>query len=265
MANEQSNPGQLADNATEHCTVCSAPMSPDASRCEHCGATRGEQHRCPFCAVVAAPESDSRMRFRCPACGAPRIPLSGGADRLPKDAVEQLRRARSAHASLMAWRVGAAVAAAFGLLSVLILTGIVWLLGPLAVPVIIGYVLCALPFAFGVMALINSGKRNREIDDSLDKAWFEAARELTRTRGMLRASDLEHSLRIDKPQAQNLLVRLASLDEVRSEVTDSGEMALSTRLPPKVRVDPFGKTVLGEEPIESQQADASSRGGKSGA
>jgi hypothetical protein len=187
--------------------------------------------------VVAEVEPDPVTRFRCPACGGPRIPNVAG----PKpgsDALDHLRSARSARSSQLAWRAGSITTGSFGVLATLIMLAVFSIVHPPLIPLIAGLILCAAPFAFAVIGWQKAGKRMAEFKRELDEAWQLAARDLVRNRGLMPATELAEVMRIDHAQAEKIMVRLASLDELRSEMTDSGDLAISVRGGARVRVAP---------------------------
>lgn len=251
------NVGQTEKNENASCSVCGASMDKDTSRCPNCGVTRGEQHRCPFCRVVVEPEPDPKVRFRCRACGAPRVPLKNAADRLSKAVVEQLGAARRSRASTVAWTAASVAAVAFGLLSVLVLTGVFAIAHAPLIPVLVGYAMAALPFLFGVLGWRNAVRRDAEMRTALDSAWLEAAREFTTSRGIVRAEELSEALHLGPAEAQEMLVKLATLEEIRSDVTEAGDLAVSVRVAPRLRVPEASGSAADASALSKPQSEVS--------
>ncbi|HQP34888.1 MAG TPA: hypothetical protein PLI95_06910, partial [Polyangiaceae bacterium] len=229
------------------------------SRCPNCGTTRGEEHRCPFCRAIAEPEPDPVVRFRCPACGGPRIPAPGVGQR--DAAFAHLKKARSANASKLAWKTSGAVTAGFGVLGLAIITGVFAIVSPPLTAVLAGYVLGLAPLAFGALAWSKAKGRASETATELDEAWFAAARGVLERRGMMRASELAEALRVDPAQAEQMLVRLASHDDIRSDVTEGGDLALSVR-GARLRVaEPPAEAEPAEVPASSEESAAKDKAG----
>jgi hypothetical protein len=272
-----STPQSAADSS---CSTCGSAMAPDASRCENCGTTRGQQHKCPFCRIVAEPEPDPVVRWRCPACGGPRIPFPSP-PAVAGEAIVELRKARSARSSQLAWKTGAAVSGGFSVLAILILLGVASIVHPPLIPLIAGLVLCAFPLTFALVGMKKAAGRTQEVARSLDEAWLLAARDLVRRKGIMPTAELASSMRIDHEQAEKLMARLGALDELRSDITDSGDIAVSIRGGARMRVAaPAELSKPAAEPVrvaapaalvteladqQSPAAGDANRGGKAGA
>jgi hypothetical protein len=220
-------------------------MPAGESRCENCGTTRGEQHKCPFCRVIAEAEPDPVLRFRCPACGGPRIPHATP-PAAAGEALVHLKAARSVRSSQLAWKAASVSAAIFGVISLLIMIGVFSIMSPPLIPTLAGYVLCAIPFVFAAVGWRKGGARMAEVSRALDEAWLYAAKDLVKRKGIMRAGDLADAMRIAPEQAEHIMVRLASADELRSDVTESGDLAVSMRSP-RVRI------AEGETPLDQSR------------
>jgi hypothetical protein len=218
------------------CSVCGASLPDGASKCEQCGASHGQHNRCPFCRSVAEPVPHPRLRYACPACGAPRIRVQAK-DFRPSDALQaHLAKARSASSSQTTWKVASAAAAAFGVLATLLLTGVIMIASPPSFAVLMAAVVTSLPFVFALLGWRNALRRSAELETELDASWLEAARTLAQTRETITASTLGEALGMDQESARHIASRLAASSEVSTDVTDSGELALSIRSPGRVRV-----------------------------
>jgi hypothetical protein len=264
--------------AGSSCSTCGSAMAPDASRCENCGTTRGQQHKCPFCRVVAEPEPDPVVRWRCPACGGPRLPYPSP-PAATGESITELRKVRSARSSQLAWRTAAAVSGAFGVLGTLILLGVASIVHPPLIPLIAGLVLCAFPIAFMVLGLKKAAGRTEEVARALDEAWLLGARDLVRRQGIMPTTELARSMRIDHEQAEKIMARLGAPDELRSDITDSGDIAVSMRgarmrvAAPAESSNPAASPVRVAEPAApvteladpQPAAGEADRGGKAGA
>lgn len=241
------------------CATCGATMPAGEARCPTCGTTRGEEHRCPFCRAIARPEPDPVMRWRCPVCGGPRIPHAGAGN--TEAALAHLQTARSARSSQLVWKTSGGLMAGFGVLALLILTGVFAIVSPPLTAMLAGYVLGLLPLAFAALAWSKSKSKTPRITSELDAAWFDAAKGLLSHKGMTRASELADSLKISKEEAEKMLVRLASQDDVRPDVTEGGDLAVSLRSHGRVRVqaDPAPEPL--EEPASAGEAESKGKAG----
>ena len=220
------------------CRVCSGTLD-ESLRCRQCGAAYGEANRCPHCRSVADVEPHDTLRFRCRVCGGPRVPLEDPevtrtGRELPLLAQAQRARMRSA-----AWKVGAASAGGFGLLSLLVALIVLGIASPGFIAILATLVLVSAPLLLAVLAWRQAGKSKKDVERALDDAWALVASDLMRQRGAeLTAGELARSMRITEEQAELLLARLSVQDFVRARVTDEGDIAYSTRdLPePKTRI-----------------------------
>jgi len=109
------------------------------------------------------------------------------------------------------------------------LAGIVSITNPPLVPVLAGAFVVAIPFAFALLALIKAKALTGKVASSLDSAWTGAAHDVADRRHVLRVPELVEDLKIDKDYAHKLISQLASHDDVKTEITDEGELALSVR------------------------------------
>lgn len=210
------------------CSVCGAQMPPGAERCASCGTTHDKRHACPFCGVVAHPQPHPELRFTCPSCGAPRIPSPP--DLTPSKAMTSaLSTVRSARSSRSVWRVAAGLGAAFGLLSTLLLVGVAAIASPSLLPLIAAGTVAAMPLFFAALAWTKARQRQNQVRQSLDQAWLEAAKALTTSKGSVRASELVEAFGIEDDIAHQLVAHLGAHQEITTNVTEEGELALSVR------------------------------------
>lgn len=232
------------------CSVCGVAMPEGAERCEACGATRGERHKCPFCGVVAQPQPHPSLRFVCPACGAPRVPATD-ASKPSARVTKALGTARSARSSRAVWKLASGLAAGFGALATLLLTGVALIASPSLFPLIAAGMVTAMPLVFAALAWWKVTKRDEQLKDALDEAWMLAANDLVETRGSIRAPQLAEAFGIEQGLADELLARLAAQPEIATDVTDEGDLALSVRAPERLRI----ASPLRVEPTDAPQAE----------
>lgn len=210
------------------CSVCGTPMAPGAERCASCGTTHDKRHACPFCGVVAQPQPHSELRFACPSCGAPRIPTPP--DLEPSKAMTSaLSTVRSARSSRAVWRVASGLGLAFGLLSTLLLVGVALIASPSLLPLIAAGTVAAMPLVFAALAWTKARQRQEQVQRSLDQAWLEAAKALTASKGSVRASEMVEAFGIEEDAAHQLIAHLGAHQEITTDVTEEGELALSVR------------------------------------
>ena len=237
------------------CSVCGANMAPDDERCASCGATQDKRHACPFCGVVAQPQSHPEMRLVCPACGAPRVPAPRGLQP-SKSALAALRTTRSARSSRAAWRIAAGLAAAFGALAVLLLVGVALIASPSMVPLLAGGLVTATPLVFAAIAWMKGQQRHEQVLASLDQAWVETAKQLASEKGSVRSEELMEAFGIEEDQARSILARLGANHDVTTDITDDGELALSMRVPLRVALPEPPPTEEVEVPADQEQDES---------
>jgi len=123
-------------------------------------------------------------------------------------------------------------------------------------PLIAAGVVTAMPFVFAVLALRNAAARKEQLQQSLDEAWLHAAKALTSARGSLRNTELAEAFGIDEDLSRNLLARLAAHSEVTTDVTDDGDLALSMRVPERLRVAPAVRVEATKDEGEPAEVEA---------
>jgi hypothetical protein len=159
--------------------------------------------------------------------------------------------------------LGGIVSGAFSVLATLVLLGVASIVHPPLIPLVAGLVLCAFPLAFAALGWKNAVARTSQVTRALDEAWFLAARDLVRRKGIMPTAELAESMRIDHVQAERIMARLGALDELHSDITDSGDLAVSLQGAARVRVasatDPATPvTELAEQP--AAESNVSPRG-----
>lgn len=218
------------------CTSCDQDIPEGASQCPRCGTTFGKQHACPFCSVIVQAKPHPELRFACPACGAPRL---ASIDNLasPPQALDSLSTARSAKSSRAIWRISLVLAATFGLLSMLMLIGVMSIVGVKLLPLVLGLLIVSVPWAFAVVAFFKARARTRQLSEALDEAWSHAVVQLAQARGKLRASDISRAFGMPAFVVSQLMGRLAARNEIDTDVSEDGELLLSA-IGERMRVEP---------------------------
>jgi hypothetical protein len=160
-----------------------------------------------------------------------------------------------------AWRVGAALTAGFGLLSVAVALVVTWLVSPGAFGSLMMMGLAAVPLIVAALAWRRANRHHAARDEALDQAWSIAVREVLEQRAQEpTASDLGRIMHLSVAETELLLARLDVEDVVRSRVTDAGEIVYSTGAPTaKLRISGEGReaTAEAEADLEATGGDAS--------
>jgi len=102
-----------------------------------------------------------------------------------------------------------------------------------------------------VWSAMRARARGKEIEPAIDAAWMSIATDIAQQRKTpLTATDLAAALSIEEGQAEQLLALLDVNEIVRSDVTEEGEVAYSSRM----RVEPAAVTERPTEPLAEQLA-----------
>ena len=239
------------------CRICGTVLAEGSLRCSHCGKTYGEHNRCPHCGSIADVEPNRALRYRCLVCGGPRVPVTdtsiepSGRERAP------LATAQHARLRIGAWRVAAAVVAAFGALSLFVTLLTLAFISPgvLATTGLLAAV--SVPFVLAALAWLRARRYVRDRDAAIEQAWISVASDVLREKGgELDAREIASLLRLDEAQAEQLLARLDVESIVRTRVTDAGELLYSSSADRKLRVEEHADATSGtsaqvdEEPEE---------------
>ncbi len=191
-------------------------MEPGLSLCPHCGGM-----------TVVLP--DPRFRWVCGACGGPRVPGAAG-----KNA--PLARARVAQAAAFGWGAGSIALAFTGALT----SGMAALLWTASHGLGGGIgVLGAIFLVFAWRASARAGARRSDAAREVKAGWREGARTILAARGgNMTAAELAREMRIEPPEADELLTDLAAHDEAHLEI-DDGDVRFRIEPPaaPKARID----------------------------
>ncbi len=191
---------------------------------------QSDASKCPLCGAVAGESPDEELRYVCDVCGAPRVPLDDPAVRRSGKEAAPLKRADAARKARAGWRaaaVGAAVVLPF-VLALSAILGLAWS----ATAALVAAIMLGLPAASLLgFAMARAKARGKEIQPALDAAWLSVATDIAQSAtGPLKAGDLAAKLRVDTAQAEQLLALLDVNDVVRSDITEEGEIAYSSRL-----------------------------------
>ena len=182
------------------------------------------------------------LRYACDVCGGPRIPAAPGVSRSGRE-VSVLKAAQRERQRSTAWRVGAGVVAAFGILSLTVTMLALFAAQASIVGTAIAGGVAAVPFVFAGIAWRKGAAHRKELDRHLDEGWALAASDVMRSASEvgdgdheLTAPELAEALQVDDEEAERVLSRMTIHDFVRARVNDDGEVAYSTGPVSKTRV-----------------------------
>jgi hypothetical protein len=178
------------------------------------------------------------------------------ADFVPSErTTELLRKARSDSASHTTWQVGGGAAAAFGVLALLLFAGVASVANPETIPLMVGVGVALVPIGFFVIGLLRAKKRAVELGKHLEDAWVSAARDYLALRPATASSELT---KLFGQGGDSLVTRLSSENDVSTQVTDEGELALSVG-PEKARVKVPDATSEGNDGAVKSEAEAEAK------
>lgn len=208
------------------CRVCGEGLD-GLGRCAGCGAVYGAAHRCPHCNVVAAAEPGGPDgALRCRLCGGPRLPSAVGETPGVKAALQKARR--SSWQARWAALTGAALA---GLSLVALVTSavIISVFAPSLLSSLGLLATSALPLAGAWKSRTRAAQARAVTAEALRDAWAAAAIAVLRASSHeLSARELAEHLHTDEDNAERLLTDIAATPELRTRVTDEGELVFST-------------------------------------
>ena len=193
--------------------------------------------RCPHCGNLAGLEISPHLRYRCLVCGGPRVPIVGVRVARSQREAKPLGIARSAQRSAWLYRllwVASGVLGSFSfsvtLMLLLVFSGLgsLWSLSLL---------FAAIPLALAWWANKRSRRARQTASAAMDDAWASVAHELLAARDReLTSAELAEAMLTSEAHADRLLARLNADDEVRSHITDEGQVTYSVRAPQRVRI-----------------------------
>jgi hypothetical protein len=182
-----------------------------------------DNQRCFQCHAVVAVEPSAEARFVCAVCGAVRIPIDDAGIARSTEQLDFLARATAARSAAAIWRLLAAIVAAFGLFSVLVLWLAISFARPPAVASVVAGLAVLVPFVFAAWAWRRSRELAAEFQPAFDKAWIAAAMDVARARGgELEASQLAKLTRISERDADQLLARMSAESVLTSSASTDG-------------------------------------------
>ena len=192
---------------------------------------------CPHCGNEAGLELSPSLRYRCRICGGPRVPITGA------DFVRSHRESRQLESARLARRAELL----FGALWIVsgVIGGTSLLLTLLTLLLFSGLLTGwgGLLLAPALLLILSLWARRRTLgaraskDEALANAWSSVAHEvLEHGADEMTATELGNHMLTDEAHAEQLLARLNVDDQVRTRITDDGELTYSTRSARRVRI-----------------------------
>jgi hypothetical protein len=170
-------------------------------------------------------ETARDVRFKCRLCGGVRIPIDDAAIERSSAQIELLKRATVARTATAIWIIVAAVVAAFGLCSVLVLALVISVASPPTPAAVIGAVAAMVPFGFAGLAFRKSRAHQGDIARFVEASWIAAASDIARARGgEIDGPLLAKLTRTTEGEADQLLARMSSKSLLTSTVTPDGSL-----------------------------------------
>ena len=215
--------------------MCGSDLPERMLRCGACGAVHGENYRCPHCKAGADLEASGTDRFRCKACGGPRIfldtpDLTASGREVPLLERAQRARIKGALLRLLAYSLLAAGGLAlFGVVATIVL------LSPGLGPSALLAVAAALPLASG-FALSRMGASIRAgAERAVAEAELSVTEDVVRGLGReIEAAELAAVLHVREERAEELLAELSVNDVLSRRVTEAGSLGYTA---PGLRVE----------------------------
>lgn len=183
--------------------------------------------RCRHCGGVAKTRSDEELRQVCNICGSPSmevgddVQLSGAED-------QHLKAARASQKSRFLWRLAGVfgtLAGGFGVLA----TGLVAAIFSVGVAGAgVGLVMAAPFLLLAAVGFSKAGSKTDAIQESLDKAWTSAARDIVLAHpGGITVAALGKMLKLDSQQTEAVGGKLTADSSLSARITAGGELSLS--------------------------------------
>lgn len=195
--------------------------------------------RCPHCGNVTGLELSADLRYRCRICGGPRVPTRGAKLERSLRETEHLVRARRAHKSAWLFRALWIVSGVVGGFTFLATLLTLFLFSGLGTAWASLLVFGAVPLATAFWARHRTRRAKGTVQDELELAWASVAHELLNaSESELTSGQVAELMLTDEAHADMLLGRLNVDDQVRSHVTDDGQITYSVRSHERFRVAP---------------------------
>jgi len=161
--------------------------------------------RCPHCGSDAQVDPHPELRFKCRACGRPRIPFDAG-EPTPPQVAALLRQSGKARAGKLGWTAAGWALAILSTCSVFMTLLLGWLFDAGVTGYGIMGVLAVMPALLAMLAFRSAKSSGVQSKQKLEQAWSDAANALYRARGgRLDALELSQATGISADYATQLL------------------------------------------------------------
>jgi hypothetical protein len=185
----------------------------------------GEHQRCVHCRAIVDVEPAPDVRFKCRLCGGVRIPIDDAAIERSRAQVELLAKATVARSATTVWTMVAAVVAAFGLCSVLVLVLVISVAAPATPAAVIAGIAALVPFGFAALAFRKSRAHRGDVARLVEASWMAAAADIARARGgQIDGVLLAKLTRTTESEADQVLARMSSRSLLASTVSPEGSL-----------------------------------------
>lgn len=220
------------------CRACSRPLPERVLRCVACGTVHGENYRCPHCKAGADLEPAGNGRFRCAACGGPRIFLDTPDVTSSGREVSLLERAERARIKGALLGFVGFFLTALGSVALLGVTIALVLATPSLTPSVLLALAAALPLGGGLAVLRFGAGIRRDRERAIAEAELSVAEDVVRGFGReVEASELSAILHVSEHRAEELLAELSLDDRLERRVTEAGSLGYA----PRIRVESPGE------------------------
>ncbi len=152
------------------------------------------------------------------------------------------------------WGIAAGVVGAFGIVSLIVVLGVLVLASAGTFASVLSLVAAALPIGLALLLWGRVRRITEEMKGSVADAWRIVTEDVVNTKGAeVTAADVAKSMRIGEARADALLSELSAHDVLRARVTDEGELAFSTRGAPRLRIEDTESEALAETEAEAAE------------
>jgi hypothetical protein len=161
--------------------------------------------QCPHCHVVADVQPHAALGFSCLVCGGPRLALDLPDATLSPQTEQLLTRAGTEQTKHIMYTAAGSLLVAMGALAIALVSGVVVIAEPGALPSLAAYAGASVPLLSGLAALIGAAKARTVRRQALRQAQVHSLAELQAQHGQLDATRAAQILRVSPERAELLL------------------------------------------------------------
>jgi hypothetical protein len=161
--------------------------------------------QCPHCHVVADVKPHQALGFSCLVCGGPRLALDAPDARLSPVAEQLLTRAGTEQTKHIMYTAAGALLLGMGALALALVSGVVLIAQPGALPTLAAYMAALVPALAGGAALVGAARARTTRGEALRQAQVHTVAQLQAQRGPLDAPHAAQILRIEPELAEHVL------------------------------------------------------------